>query len=400
MRQILISIALLFSCIACQTSQPFTTDDRKLVLRPGVVAVDVLSRKSELVKNKKLAYCASRSPKVPVFSNVSAPEGYGLDRRYNAVSHAIRKAGSACLAGNQESCRNIQIGALSWSQESSLESPGGNRDTSRYWNNTLTINMRLLNPLISALAVAESSEPMPRKDRELINTWLKKILQNFSHGMRSSGRYSGGKYGTFARKAAHNHAIQSSLAAMSYGAWVGNSRSFRIGLEQWDITIGSMREDGSLPIETRRGARALFYHGRTLAALIQLAERANLQGIDLYNRKLSTGKNLHKAVKFFIDTIREPSIIIKYAKTNYVPGPNKDYTTQYLGGPGSSTFAWIAPYIARFPNHANTQALISIKAYESPLTWEVVHAVKKNGESAEWIGVDARCFYASLKTQL
>ena len=259
--------------------------------------------------------------------------------------------------------------------------------------------MRLLNPLISALAVAESSKPMPNKDKKFVNTWLKRMIQNFEHGMRFYGHYSGGKFGTFARKAAHNHAVQSSLAAMSYGAWTGDNPSFRIGLEQWDITIGSMREDGSLPIETRRGARALFYQGRTIAALIQIAERAKLQGIDLYSRRLSSGKSLHKAVKFFIDAIREPSIVLKYAKTNYVPGPNKDYTTQYLGGSGSSTFAWIAPYISQFPNHANTQALMSMKAFDSPLSWELVQAVKKNGTSAEWIGVDARCFYASLKTR-
>ena len=128
-------------------------------------------------------------------------------------------------------------------------------------------------------------------------------------------------------------------------------------------------------------------------------ENLKLQGIDLYSRRLSSGKNLHRAVKFFIDAIRDPSIVLKYAKTNYVPGPNKDYTNQYLGGSSSSTFAWIAPYIARFPDHTNTQALITMKAFDSPLSWELVQAIKRNGTSAEWIGVDARCFYASLKTR-
>ena len=42
-----------------------------------------------------------------------------------------------------------------------------------------------------------------------------------------------------------------------------------------------MRRAGSLPLETRRGARALSYTGRTLGALMQIAEPAAVQGIDL-----------------------------------------------------------------------------------------------------------------------
>ena len=198
---------------------------------------------------------------------MSAPIGYGLDQRYNAVGHAIQKAGSACLAGNHESCKNIQIGALSWAWQSSIDPSESTPDKSQFWNNTLTVNMRLLNQLTSTLAIAESFKPLSRKDKEFVNNWLKGMIKIFEHGMRFDGDYSGGEYGTLAQKAVHNHAVQSSLAAMSCGAWDGSNPMFCVGLEQWDITIGSMREDGSLPIETRRGARALFYHGRTLAEL-------------------------------------------------------------------------------------------------------------------------------------
>ena len=397
MRPFFILTPLFFVCTACQSNQPFTAENRKLVLRPGVVAVDVLRRKEELARNQKLTFCGTRSPPIPILSTVSAPDGYGLDPRYKAVGYAIRRAGSACLAGDQRSCKNIQSAALSWAHQFSLESPGGAPNTSRFWNDTLTINMRLLNPLISALAVADSLRPMLSGDKNFVNKWLKEMIQNFEHGMRSAGHYPGGKYGTFAQKSAHNHAVQSSLASMSYGAWIGEDRLFRIGLEQWDLTIGSMRQDGSLPIETRRGARALFYHGRTLAGLVQLAERANLQGINLYDRMGISSKNIHKAVKFFIEATLEPKLIIQYAKTNYVPGPSKNFSTQYLGGSGSSTFAWVAPYISRFPDHPNTRVLISMKTSDSPLARKLVEAVKMNGTSAEWIGVDARCFYASFK---
>ena len=253
--------------------------------------------------------------------------------------------------------------------------------------------MRLLNPLISALGVAEAFVPMSLENRKIVDPWLAKIKSNFKHGMRNEGNYKGGESGIYAKKAAHNHAIQSSLVAMSYGSWIGDDNAFSLGLEQRNITLSSMRKDGSLPIETRRGARALFYQGRTIAALIQIAERAKVQGIDLYSLPPFPKKSIHRSVEFLIEAIRNPQLVLKYAKTNHAPGPSKNYKIQDLGG--TSTLSWIAPYIAQFPNHPNTVALLNLKSDESYLAPRVAMAVSKNGNSSEWIGVDARCFYAN-----
>lgn len=163
--------------------------------------------------------------------------------------------------------------------------------------------MRLLAPMLAALGVAEQISPLPRRDRKVLDRWIKARINENEHGMRREGSYKGGKHGTTARRAAHNHAVQSSIAAMSYGAWSNNKKYFKTGVDQWFITLKSMRRDGSLPIETRRGARALFYHGRTLSALVQLAERAAVQGIDLYNRAPRRNKTIHHAVAFFITRV-------------------------------------------------------------------------------------------------
>ena len=376
----------------CQTTKQYSANGQVLVKKPGMVAVDATVRKETLIKLKQLKNkCRNMSRFVPVLMDVSAPEGYGLDDRYNRVSEAFRSGGAGCLGGNNQACKLIQKGALEWATKSHLDKPRGT--DGGLWNDTLTINMRLLNPLISALGVAEAFVPMSLENRKIVDPWLAKIKSNFEHGMRSEGNYNGGDMGTFARKAAHNHAIQSSLVAMSYGSWIGDDNAFSLGLEQWNITLSSMRKDGSLPIETRRGARALFYQGRTIAALIQIAERAKVQGIDLYNLPPSPEKSIHKAVEFLIEAIRNPQLVLKYAKTNHAPGPSKNYKIQDLGGP--STLSWIAPYIAQFPSHANTVALLNFKGDESYLAPRVAMAVSKNGNSLEWIGVDARCFYAN-----
>ena len=173
---------------------------------------------------------------------------------------------------------------------------------------------------------------------------------------------------------------------------------FKTGVDQWFITLDSMRRNGSLPIETRRGARALYYHGRTLSGLMQLAERAAVQTIDLYAHAPSEEKTIHRAVEFFIDAVENPKLVLKYARTNKSPGPSKNYKVQDLGGMGS-TMGWIAPYVRRFPDHANTRRLMARRLPghsepESYLTSQLDRAVASNGFSAAWTGVDARCFYA------
>lgn len=397
MKKTMVRVVVGFFCFlavtAWQSTHSYKAEGRPLVSRPGVVAVDVEARRAELASRPDKSHsCAQSASPIPVLSVLDAPRGYGLDDRYNAVSSALRLDGSACLGGLKEACIKIQEGALTWATRSTDLRPGGPPNSVKFWNDTLTVNMRLIAPMATMLAVAEAVTPMDSDDRVVVDEWLKIMVDRFEHGMRHEGFYKGGKDGTTARRAAHNHAAQSSIAAMSYGAWVGDDRYFRTGLEQWTITLDSMRDDGSLPIETRRGARALFYHGRTLSALIQIAERARVQGINLYSRPPSGVGSLHHAVTFFLDAAVDPSIVLPYARTNKVPGPSKDYTRQYLGGVG--TLGWVAPYMARFPNHPNTRTLQALRGDESYLTPQVVSAVERNSSSVEWIGVDTGCFYA------
>ncbi len=101
---------------------------------------------------------------------------------------------------------------------------------------------------------------------------MKSKVDTFEHRMRNEGSYEGGNSGTTARRAAHNQAAQSSIAAMSYGAWVDDEDYFRTGLGQWSITLDLTRDDGRVPIATRRGGRALYYHGCTISALVRIAK--------------------------------------------------------------------------------------------------------------------------------
>ena len=371
-----------------------------VIARPGVVAVDALARREELTAAGALSMCGGSV--VPgtfrVLNTVDAPKGYGLDERYTRIAENFRQLGAGCLRGLESACTKIQDSAMAWARGSKLGGPTGSRDSPFFWNTTMTVNMRLLSPMLAALGVAEQFSHLGSANRRVLDPWLKRKVDEYEHGMRGAGSYKGGKHGTTARRAAHNHAVQSSLAAMSYGAWANDRKYFKTGVDQWLITLKSMRRDGSLPIETRRGARALFYLGRTLSALMQLAERASVQGIDLYGYAPNRKKTIHRAVEFFIDAVEDPDLVLKYARTNRSPGPSKNYKVQDLGGTGS-TMGWIAPYVRRFPDHVNSHRLMArrLPGHSEPLrylTSQLDLAVARNGFSAGWTGVDARCFYA------
>ena len=366
-----------------------------LVPKPGFVAVDHVERKKELEETGVLASLCDRG-------NPWKPEGVmdaisrSTDKRFNPVSKYLRAAGASCFAGRKDVCKEIREYALEWADSGGPSIP-------RSWGGTITANMRLLNPLISALAFAEADESLSTDAREKVDAWLKEKVDEATHGMRHDGYYEGRRHGIAdgisVRKAAHNHAIQSSLAAMSFGAWVGDDEYFKTGLEQWHITLGSMREDGSLPIETRRGAAALYYQGRTISGLIQLAERARAQGVDLYGQSPRPGATIHRAVQFFVDAVENPELVLPYAVANHAPkGGSRfsDYNRQHLGGLGS-TMGWFAPYARQFPDHPNVRRIRNFDPNISYLAPSLVRAARRNGYSAEWIGVNASCFYSAVR---
>lgn len=382
-----------------KASAPSSVDEPLITTlpQPGKVSVDATSRRT-YIDGKNICAATDIDRTVIVLADVSAPEDYGLDDRYNTVTDQFKRLSERCLAGSQVSCRTIQISSVKWANESKLDKPrstdGGK------WNDTLTINMRLLSPMLAALGVAEEFSPMPEVERAVLIPWITKIANHFEHGMRNEGSYQGGRAGTTARRAAHNHAVQSSNAQMSLGAFVGQSELFNVGVKQWFITLRSQRGDGSLPIETRRGARALFYHGRTITALSALAEKAKVQGVDLWNTAPSETKTIHLVVKFLIDAIENPDLVLRYASTNKSPGPSKNYKRQDIGT--GSTFGWVAPYMARFPDHPNTKRMLnriedSGNVPQNYLTLTLDRYVRDNGTgTGDWNFVNGRCFYSKI----
>lgn len=361
------------------------------IAQPGKVLVDHETRREELKGRDLCQVWQTALPQTALspVAGVEAPSGYGIDWRFADPRDQMMELGAACLKLRGKPCRIIVDTMVSWSQAGAaiVESNG---DDSRFWNDSITVNLDVVRPFVGAYAVARSSVAVAPEEDARIQGWVEAVLwrsRNLLRGVHRKGR----------NYAAHNHAVASAAALMAYGAMWGDPAAFGHGVDQWFITLGDIRRDGSLPIEARRGARALFYTGRTLSGLTSIAEMARTQGIDLYSSGPSDEKTIHKAVAFMLDALENNDAILPYASENYFPGPHGDWRQQDLGRPGD-TFGWVIPYMARFPNHVNTRRLRSLKIDKRIPTQDVLDYVlaPDSAVMGHWIGGRSDCLYRAL----
>jgi Alginate lyase/Esterase PHB depolymerase len=153
----------------------------------------------------------------------------------------------------------------------------------------------------------------------------------------------------------NNHRYLSDSVTMAWGILRGDDNLFRAGIERYLAALEQMRPDGSLPLETARGARALSYQRHAIASLVAIAEMAAAQGYDLYGAKGEDGQSIHRAIAFLLDGIDDPALVWPYAMQNETPGAWGNYKVQDLGfmtlrGHGRHYMAWTEAYIARFPD--------------------------------------------------
>jgi poly(beta-D-mannuronate) lyase len=159
----------------------------------------------------------------------------------------------------------------------------------------------------------------------------------------------------------NNHRYLSDSVDMAWGALRGNHTLFREGIEGFLLALAQMRADGSLPLETERGARALWYQRQAIASLVTIAEIAAVQGYDLYALEVE-GRSLHRAIEFLARALERPELVLPYARANEKPGEFTNYLVQDRSfmqrrGHQRHYMAWLEPYRARFPEREATRAL-------------------------------------------
>lgn len=116
---------------------------------------------------------------------------------------------------------------------------------------------------------------------------------------------------------------------------------------QW---FGRVRDNGVIYPNTYRGDRAIFYHAMGINALIGGMELLDAQGYDVWS---VYGKKAHAAVKFLMDSLDDPSVIMPYARRGHNnPGRGKNLSAHLPYYHHWNSWAYM--YLKRFPNHENS----------------------------------------------
>ena len=254
--------------------------------------------------------------------------------------------------------------------------------------------------MMSAYSFARQLIEFTSEEEKLIEDWFIRTVKRGEHLMY------GEKYGdrTGAKgvpMSAHNHALSSAISHMQLGIILNDNKLFRKAFKNYEHAIRYQRKNGSLPIEVRRGGRAMFYQGRAMNELAVIAIIAEHQGYNIweYDHK-GKGKNFHNLVKFFIDFTENNEIVFKYAKEMKAPGPAKDYKNQDLKIRRSSNWGWFYAYATRFPNHANIKRIEGwvknpegLNKYQLGFVRHYNNIGKRMFGDASWTVVEANCHF-------
>ena len=353
---------------------------------------------------KELNKCITNSyanldsnPVKPVLK-VNAPSGYGLDNRFDYALRRFDSFKRPCGGGNIEACKNVKKIILDWAKSDAAQRTGPSDEEGRHWNDTLTVNLWVASPMMAGYSFAKQVIDIPKDEDKIIKDWFQKIVKKNKHLMHDS-TYKDGTQAKGVPKRAHNHALSSAISHMQLGILLADDKFFRKAFKNYEAAIKYQRKDGSMPIETRRGGRAMFYQGRAMNALSVIAIIAENQGYNIWDYQYKN-KNFHNIVKFFIDFTEKNEIVFRYAKEMKAPGPAKNYKIQDLNGRSGSNWGWLYAYGTRFPNHENIKRLEkwsvnykNLNSYQKKIVSNYKNISKIGFGVSSWTVVEPRCHF-------
>jgi poly(beta-D-mannuronate) lyase len=371
--------AIVTSCAVTRQRDPALAHPGEVLLRPAERSRTLASLPADL----RARWCLVDA--VPTIGTALPPVrglralADGPDAASEPFAYAVMTAAAASFGAGDVGARQMLIELLdAWAKA------GGLTRIERPTANTYYALDRTLLPVIVAYALLRAEPAALGPDRrERIEGWLAEIV-----ALRGVRRRLPEPEDATAR---NNHYYLRASVSMAWGALTGDTDGFRQGTTAYLRALGDMRPDGSLPLETRRGARALWYQRHALASLVTIAEMAAVQDQDLYGRAVD-GKDIHRAVRFLLDAIDDPRRVWAYAAENGRAGDGDDHRMQDLSflvrrGHGRHYMAWAEIYMARFPDRPEARRLEALLRQVDPGFRPMVD---------DYSGGAATCFFAPV----
>jgi len=145
--------------------------------------------------------------------------------------------------------------------------------------------------------------------------------------------------------AENNHLYWAGVEVAAAGIAANNRQLFNWGIDTYRVGVAQIEPDGSLPLEMKRGQRALHYHLYALAPLVYLAEFGEDNGLDLYaDHNYALKKLAELSTKGMVDNSF-------FEKATGIPQDTPN------GPPTAEQISWANIYVSRFPDPAISKLL-------------------------------------------
>jgi len=338
-------IALFVTSCGNGPTRPHPQRSEAGVSRPGTVLVPAERRRPALASMPSALaaiWCPAYDgrPVAMVPRLASLPDGPDIAAQPFAL--AVMEDAGASLAGNRDAAMRLARLLDRWARRDALH-PFGPPDVNR--NYALD---RALLPTLVAVALLGDDAAFGQPARERVLAWLKGLIDARPRPASA----------TVSRRNNH-HYLRGSVDA-AWGALTGDAERFAAGLQAYRDGIDDLQPDGSLPLETKRGEKALWYQRHALASLVVIAEIAANQDVDLYGYQ-AHGRDLHSAVRFLVDAIDQPGLVEPYAGTT-----DQDLSFLERRGHERNYMAWAEIYAARFPDRPESARLLQLVRQADP----------------------------------
>nr|WP_246215776.1 alginate lyase family protein [Microvirga makkahensis] len=260
---------------------------------------------------------------------LKATEGYGTDGSANDYAWAVMVLTGRALAGDVQSETSLRDLLLNWAKANAFA-------RTEVENDAYYALKRVLLPTVVGYSIIQGG--LDDEQRRVIAAWIDPLVRKVDHIFDGSVDHN-------------NHRYLTDSVLMAWGAVAGDEALYSKGIERYRAILAEARADGSLPLETRRGARALWYMRQSLSSMTVIAEIAAARGTDLYALS-HNDVTYDRVLSYTLNGITEPRIVLAYASENYIPGDESDFRKADLGflakrGHGRHYMAWVEPVVAR-----------------------------------------------------
>ena len=212
---------------------------------------------------------------------------------------------------------------LQWARLSALESFEYAFETQQAW---FTIESTLFASALSLMAVRNTVDDQRSADLAEIDQWLQRAALKHS-----------AITGLPSMSCCNNHLYRRGVYAMAIGIMTEHDGLYQFGVRAFKHALVEAEGDGHLPLEIRRGRRAVHYQNFASMYLVFLAEMMERQGVNAYDMEVD-GYTVRDIASVALDLMLNPSQVKQLGVIEEQILPHET-DSQFL--------AWLEPYFAR-----------------------------------------------------